>query len=257
MKITFIGTGAGVYSPFTDGYRTYTSVLIDGLAIDAGITFLPALKAAGASPAQIMNIAYTHAHSDHWHPEVLRQLVLADGPARVAAPPKLARKIERFLLDEALPKAPEVVPLEPAGDAAFDGVRLTALEANHARIANEPSLNYLVESDGKRALYMVDSSVPVAATVKFLREQPEPADILIMDATTVMDDGHKYMFAHGSLPSVARVAECFRRTQVLKPDAPVYGIHFSAALLAERAPTERELAELGVLMPADGMRVEV
>ncbi|MBN1670790.1 MAG: hypothetical protein JXR37_07150 [Kiritimatiellae bacterium] len=256
MQITFMGTGVGVYCPLTPGYRGFSALLVDDLLIDTPLTLLHGMREHRVAMDRVRNVAYTHAHSDHYDQGVLRQLVNRAAIQRILAPPRLAAKIRAALSDSGGGR-PEVVAAKPGEPVVLGALEVVPLQANHTWVAGEPSLNYLVETDGGAALYMVDSALPLHETVQALKARGRPVDVLVMDATTVMDDAHRYMFVHGSLPSIARVARCWREMGLLAPSARVFGSHFGCEMMEARAPTADELAALELELPEDGMTISV
>lgn len=257
VRIMFIGTGSGIYDPFEEDYRAFTSVLVQDLLIDTPVMVLTRMKDLGLSLGRVHTVLYTHAHSDHYHEGVLRQLVEKAPVGCVAAASGLASKISDVVSGAGGERKPTVLALSPYETVMLGKVEVTPLIANHTSIRGDPTLNFLLQYGETRLLYFVDSSVPLHRTVKFLEELARPADALLMDATTVMSQSHEHMCAHGNLPQVARVAAAWREMGILKPDARVYGMHLSSRSMADRAPTQAELAGMGIDVAEDGTRLIV
>lgn len=256
MDITFLGTGVGEYDPASAGYRANTCTLFGDVLVDTPPTLQASLDRAGRAHSEVRCVVYTHAHSDHFDEAALRGLLQAGTVAGIGVPAWLAGRVISIVEDGA--QDCEVVALSPYEEVELCGAVVFPLEANHwTESPDQVNLNYQFEFGDTRILYLVDSGLPFYSTVRELERRRRPADMLIMEATSVLQDGGGLMFVHSSLQGVARLAQSWRQSGILTQDAVVLTTHFGAEAVKKGLPTEGQLAELGLQMAEDGMVAEM
>lgn len=254
MKLKFLGTGAADWLAPSEGfYRANASVLVDGrMMIDGTMRVLGNIEDPGA----VTDILYTHSHSDHFDPALLKELA----PIRAHA--------HRSWAGEIRVPGVEVVPFDTLEDFEVAGLRVTALTSNHStERAYETTVHYIVRGGGRALLYATDGAWLTNAQWHALRR--ERLDAAIFDATV----GEMYpsdfrIFEHNTVGMVRAMTRMLRAPMngpnpthgfiepVLKPEAQVYLTHLARTL----HPSHEEVAEscAGEFIVAyDGLEIEV
>ena len=190
MKITFLGTSHGV--PAADRYCACTMIEAGGAVyfIDAGAPLMDILLRRGVDLEKIRAVFTTHLHGDHvngilafadlinWYFRTVRTQIYLTEEAGISAFKQLIRATEGKALDE------ERVAFrlaQPGLVYADENIRVTALPTRHMAGENRPSYAYLVEAEGKKALFTGDLSHHLA-----LEDFPDYAlkqhvDLLVME----------------------------------------------------------------------------
>ena len=243
MKLTFLGTGAADWNgPDERGeYRRLTSTLLDGaLLIDVTRTVLDEI----ADPAAITDVFFTHSHGDHFDPEALKTLA----PCRVYAHESWAEAIEGDGLT--------VIPLRVGQPVEAAGFTVTPMPSNHStQRANETTLHYLLEKDGKRLLYATDGAWLLNAEHHIIGDRT--LDAVVFDAT--IGDGHEgdfRVFEHNSLDMIRIMLMTMLKTGRLKGGAPVFLTHLARTLNAPQDELERHIKRPFVVC-RDGLTAEI
>lgn len=215
MKITFLGTGAseGIPALFCNcklccearakrEYRTRSQLLInDDLLIDfPPDTYMHSLL-YGVDLGRIENMLITHSHSDHFYPEDFwarggwASFNMSSDTLTVHGNDATNIAFDRIAVDFDSNTTPNecvngyrvtghnisFVTHKPFETFTVGKYSVTALPAVHT--ANEQSLNYLVESEGKTVLYATDTGYPQREYFDFLEARRVRLDGLIADST--------------------------------------------------------------------------
>ena len=170
MKITFLGTSHGV--PAADRFCSSTMLEVNGALyfIDAGAPLIDILLRRGVNLDRVRAIFTTHIHGDHtngipaladlfsWYFKTTSVDIFLTEQAGIDAFKTLVRTVEGGL-DEARVR----FRLMTADTVYQDGnIRLTPCPTQHLAVAGRPAYAFLVEAEGKKALFSGDLSQKLA-----------------------------------------------------------------------------------------------
>ena len=189
MKLHFLGTGAADWDiAEKDGqeFRFFSSALInDELLVDPGPHIFMSAEKFGIDLSNIKYVINTHRHEDHFCKETLDTLV--------------SNGAEFFDLT--------------AGDVeCFDGYKIAAYKANHATC--EGSVHFIIEKDGKRLFYGLDSAWLLYDEVAAIKENGG-VDAAVLDATIGNVEGDHRIFEHNNLEMI-RIIKSFMKKYIKK-----------------------------------------
>ncbi len=256
MELTFIGTGAADWNwtDFPTGTRGASAMLVgDGCLIDCGSGTPLNLARLGVRPGAVKDLLITHAHPDHFRPDLVVELAAAASrPLRVWA--------SAATLADIPSDAVEKRPIAPAATFRVGACRVTALPANHFVRVGDTSFHYLFESRGKSLLYAVDGAWMLSDARQILSRTlgKKTLDAVVWDATrgATRDD---YRFdSHNNLQMIAQLRVGLAACGLVDDATRHLFTHISRQLWP-RTPSERRRLALryqGVLAE-DGMRVKV
>lgn len=236
MHITFLGTGAADWRAEDEGYRAFTSTLIDGaLLIDGTMGVLSRIN----DPSSIKDVIYTHSHSDHFSSELLERLA----PVRAHIHSSWAHRVNV--------EGVEVIPFDSLETFAAGAYTVTALPSNHlAEDWSEETVHFVVQDSEKSLFYATDGAWITTREWRTLLNFE--LDAAVFDAT-IGDPypGDFRVFEHNSLEMVRIITKTFRKPMVcdkpasghihpvLRETAPVFITHLARTL----HPAHDELAE--------------
>lgn len=234
----------------------HLSVVDGDIQFDLGPDFLYQVQAFGFDPLRVRHLIITHAHSDHFTPEILcarqKPYALSDPPAL-----NVIGSAYTIGLIEALPEGDAAsCRLIPRRIAAFEtmalapGTFLTALPARHAGEL-EPFI-YVLERQGKRLLYAHDTGPLFPQVTDWLAGKA--LDGASLDCTGVYKGAGG---GHLSLEGCDSTVAALRRNGALKPEAVIVLNHFSHGGGASHAQIEAEAVSRGWIAAYDGIRVEI
>ena len=208
MKVKILGSGGGESFPASfcccehcemarkaggKSLRSLSQTFIDGdLLIDFPTDTDDHCRRFGINLGKIQNYLITHAHMDHFLPfstytrgkwgahNMPYDEIYFYGPTNLK---------ERFFRSyEAVSDGVECyldkirfVPLEAQKTAQIGAFQVTPLTARHA--PGLGALNYIIEKNGKRLLYLLDTGYPTEETLAYLEERGQLFDGVVMDAT--------------------------------------------------------------------------
>ncbi len=250
LSLKFLGTGsAGWKAPGNPKHRRHSSVLLDGkVLIDLTDSQLDTL--GDVRPEVIF---YTHSHGDHFRPVPalkvgVKTVYVSETIADWARGKFAAASAETGLT------APEVRALKIGVPVEVEGLRFTALPANHMTgLAEEQALIYLVEKGttednlGVRLLYATDTGSIMGRAARIVGIDPHikpgrPITAFIMEATMAAEDDFR-IFVHSSTGTVRHFADMLLANErLLLPEGqPVYMTHMSNSLHPSQAEMDRTL----------------
>ncbi len=166
MRITFLGTSHGV--PAADRYCSSTMIEVNGSLyfIDAGAPLIDILLRRGADLDRVRAIFTTHIHGDHtngipaladlfsWYFKTTSVDIYMTEQAGIDAFSAMVRTVEGGL-DEARVRFRLMT-----ADTVYEdeNIRVTPWPTRHLAAAGRPAYSYLVEAEGKKALFSGDLS---------------------------------------------------------------------------------------------------
>ena len=187
IAVRFLGTGGADWrGPADNGeLRRHASILADGKVI-----------------------FYTHSHDAHYDPRAALQLGVRRAYVGATWAERAREDFRKASERNGLP-APEIIPLGLGQTVEEEGLKVTALPANHAsNFVEEETLIYLIEKDSTRLLYATDTggltarAAGYAGIGQFSRSRKFLTGI-IMEATMGLDYQPDFrMFSHSSVAVV-------------------------------------------------------
>jgi len=250
IHVRFLGTGGADWnSPSESGeLRRHASIIADGKVL---FDYTP--SAADMVPENKPEVVfYTHSHNDHYDAKAALEL----GIKRVyLGETWLGRAQNDFQkASESTGKpVPEIIPLSLGQVVEQDGLKVTALPANHtSNYADEQALIYLIEKDSTRLLYATDTAglmalaLAIAGVGQFSRERKFLTGI-IMEATMGLDykDDDMRLFSHSSSAQVANTVKVLsdNRKYVPVEGQKVYITHLSKVQQPSQSELDRTLPD--------------
>ena len=250
IHVRFLGTGAADWrGPDANGeYRRHASILADGKVL-----FDFTASSADMLPDSVRPevIFYTHSHNDHYDPEAalklgIRKVYLGNTWT------DRAREDFRQAAQKTGAAMPEIIPLGLGQSVVQDGLKVTALPANHAsNYLDEQTLIYLIEKDSTRLLYATDTggllavATGLAGIDQFTRE-PKFLTGIIIEATMGLDyHADMRMFTHNSVAQVSDIVKVLSDSRRYIPveGQKVYLTHLSRSSHGPQAELDRTLPE--------------
>jgi len=265
MRLLFLGTAAAEAYPAAfcgcdnceqarriggPSLRHRSSLLVDeDLLIDLGPDVIHAALAYGLRLHHLRTVLITHAHADHFDPDVLRWRApgFRAQPLpllTIYAPAEVIRVIEA--LDNRDQLDLQARPVAPYERFTAHDTQIWAFPARHG---TETPLFYAVERGGQRFLYACDTGAPSEEVWRALADHH--FDAIIMEETM----GASRAQLHTNLDEIA--AHCRRALKegILKPHGRFIATHFSHG----SNPTHDQLSALlrasAVEVAHDGMEV--
>lgn len=273
----FLGTGAGDANfgvPDTGpvspkDLRRYTcNYLAPDLLIDFNNHTSGALEEYGIDPSSIEHLLISHGHFDHFQPlEIIRFSASLPHPLKVYGNSMVVDTLEfcrENVFDEesgrfVTPQGPynlETIELAPGSRTAVGEVQVTAVAGNHSmnkpyNIMEEQALNFLVEVEGKKVFYGLDSSYMIPRTLALLTGTH--LDLAIMDATfgplkidPAKSGHHNWAMLDETLAEL-RAAGCIDEETVVVAD------HLSCGHVGPHDEVAEEQESKGVILAYDGL----
>lgn len=175
MKLRFLGTGAADWTLAdlkNPEYRFFSSALIDEvLLIDPGPHIFLSAEKYEIDLSKVKYVLNTHSHSDHF----------------------CKQSLDKLLLNGA-----EFVKFTANETKSFAGYTVSAYKANHATC--EDSVHFIVEKDGKRIFYGLDSCWLMYDEICAIKEKG--VDLAVLDATIGNVKGDYRIFEHNNLEMI-------------------------------------------------------
>ncbi len=262
LKLRFLGTGAADWNGRDDRgeHRRFTSILVEGRTLVDFTSRSRDMLPEGCRPETIF---YTHSHGDHYSPRA----AVALGIKRAYVHESWIKEAEKEFgaaAEKANATAPEVLPLSVGKAVEVDGVRFTALPANHAtgRFA-EQTIMYLIEKGPVRLLSATDTGGIPARAAQIagidIHVMGEPITALIMEATMGLgyEDDFR-IYTHSSVATVAQIVRVLEKTHRYSPapGQPVWLTHMARTLHGTQAELDAKLPK-PLRAAYDGLEIEL
>ena len=249
IHVRFLGTGGANWNgPAENGeLRRHASILADGKVL---FDFTPSSKDMVPENLHPEVIFYTHSHNDHYDAKAALDL----GIKRVyLGETWIDRAKEDFQKASASTgkPVPEIIPLSLGQVVEQEGLKVTALPANH------------IEKDSTRLLYATDTAglmafaLALAGVGQFSRERKFLTGI-IMEATMGLDykNNDMSMFSHSSSALVEETVKVLSSSRKYVPveGQKVYLTHLGKSQQPSQAELDRTLPD-PLVAAYDGLEV--
>ncbi|WGS64198.1 MBL fold metallo-hydrolase [Marinitoga aeolica] len=272
MEILFLGTAAseGFPNPFCScenctkareegkkSIRLRSSVLVDEeLLIDFGPDIVSSTNRFGKNLSNIKHILITHGHSDHLFLKnfeyrnpifsgTFENLYHCD----LIVPDKLGTVIKEKI---ELPKV-SLMSVEPYKTLHLNGYVIHTLKANHTSEYGETPLNYIIERNGIKLLYAVDSGKVLPETLEFIKNNIHYLDIVILDAT--MGFNKKYEF-HMGYEEVLETRKILQNEGITDSNTKYIATHFSHLHNPVHSVLEEIYLKDNIITAYDGLKIK-
>ena len=267
MRLLFLGTAAAEAYPAAFcgcencerarrgrglDLRHRSSLLVDDdLLIDLGPDVIHAALAYGLRLHHLRTVLITHAHEDHFDPDVLRWrrpgFRVGELPVlTIYGPAEVARAVEAMEHFEEL--AVRAVAVGSGAHVAAENVEVSALPAVHG---TDAPLIYVVARHGVKFLYACDTGALPEQVWDALAA--DELDAIIMEET--MGTGRSQ--GHTNLEEIAAHCARAKKEGILKPGGRFIATHFSHRNNPSHAELASLLADRGIEAAYDGMEVEL
>ena len=233
-------------------YLNNTSVLLDDkILIDFTLSAQDMLP-EGIRPKIIF---YTHSHGDHFQPIEALKAGVRKVYLNETILPLAESTFAQASWESGIP-VPEFVPMKYGQKVTEEGIRFTALPANHATgDLNENAQIYLIEKDFNdegiariRVVYATDTGGIMGRASRMACMDRHVAGIgitgLVMESTMGMDHDEDFrIFNHSSAKLVQRTADVLLDTGrlILPEGQPVYLTHMAKSLNPSQEEMDRTL----------------
>jgi phosphoribosyl 1,2-cyclic phosphate phosphodiesterase len=276
MKIKILGSGGGEGFPALfcrcdhcrearlaggKSIRTLSQTLInDELLIDFPYDTSAHCLSFGIELGDIENVLITHSHSDHYVPLLLsvRGGVFAHNmkheKIRFYGPADLEAICDKEEIGEKMRENTVFTEMYHGAARDIGGYRVTAISARHA--PERGSLNYVIEQDGKRLLYLIDTGYPTEETLEYLKENFGFFDAVVMDATMGVAPAGAYVYHMGFAENI------MLRQKLLSLGVAGKNTRFIAAHITHNKAETHEKTEAffvgtGIEVSYDGFEFEI
>ncbi|WP_129408854.1 MBL fold metallo-hydrolase [Marinitoga lauensis] len=243
MEILFLGTAAseGYPNPFCScencqkareegkkSIRLRSSLLIDEeILIDFGPDIVASANRFAKDLSKVKHILITHGHSDHlfFKNFEYRNPIFSGSfnelfHVDLIVPDKLGSVLKENV---DLPKI-SLMSVEPFRTLHLNGYIIYTLKAKHTSSYNETPLNYVIEKNGIKVLYAVDSGKLLPESLEFIKNNIHHLDIVILDAT--MGFNKKYEF-HMGYDEILETKEVLLNQGIINETSKIIVTHFS------------------------------
>jgi phosphoribosyl 1,2-cyclic phosphate phosphodiesterase len=200
-------------------------------------------------------VFFTHTHPDHFAAEQLQYTAQpfaferANEPVQVFGSPTAVTKLRERLGN------PKDYPINIHEITAFRSVNagdvtFTPILAPHK--PDDPSLNYVIESNGRTLLYACDTGYYDESTWEYLAGVQ--LDCVICECTNGFAQTTK---GHMSFPEVLKMRDTLESSGSLAGNARFVLTHLSHTIGMMHDEIAQETAPYGIEVGYDGMRIEV
>lgn len=225
MKLHFLGTGAADWTLAdvnSSEYRFFSSALIDGiLLIDPGPHIFLSAGKYRINLSEVKYVINTHTHSDHYCEDSLKRL------------------------EE---NGAEFISFKEGETKVIGEYVISAFKANHGTCEN--ALHFIIEKDGKRLFYGLDSCWLLYDEVEAIKKNG--VDAAVLDATIGNIKGDYRIFEHNNLYMIKEmksVLEPFIKRFIISHMA--YTLHDNHKILSE------EMIKSGIETAFDNWKTEI
>lgn len=250
ILVRFLGTGGADWrGPAENGeLRRHASILADGKVV---FDFTPSAADMVPEGLHPQVIFYTHSHDDHYSPQAALQLGVKRAYVGNTWTERAQEDFRKASERTGIP-SPEIIPLALGQTVEEEGLKVTALPANHAsNFVEEETLIYLIEKDTTRLLYATDTggltarAAGYAGVGQFSRSRKFLTGI-IMEATMGLDYQPDFrMFSHSSVEVVRETVQVLsdNRRYIPAEGQKVYLTHLAKVYHTSQAELDRTIPD--------------
>jgi len=284
MKVLFLGTSAAEWYPAPwcrckhctsarlhggRDIRAHSSaVIVHDILIDMPPDVVVSANRHGVDLTKIRIILVTHPHDDHFNP---RLLLMRRPPSKIDGKPVGPRvsNLEEVLvcasaqtiklLKESLSSSLEELKVEAMSLEPFKWTvlrtksKVLPLPANHMKRSGEAFI-YVIEEDGKKLLYAVDTGPLSNEVIMALKEVS--LDLVVCEATIGLLSA-PHPIEHMSIETAKRLRSKLVDLGVITPQTPFVLTHISPHWFPPYHEIAEELERQGLILAYDGMVIEV
>ena len=272
-----LGSGAGDANygtpdaeslPARDVRRFASNYLAPDVLIDFNHLTRGALDEYGVDTGSIRYLFVSHGHFDHFQPlEIIRFAASLPHPLKVFGNGMVTEGLElcrdtafddetgRFVSHQE-PYNVETIRLELGGEVVTGDVRVTALHGNHSMnkrycIMEEQALNFLIEVDGRKLFYGLDSSYMMPRTLE--RLAGTRLDVAVVDATFGRREIDPITSGHHNWVMLDETLDQLRAAGCIDEDTTIVADHLSCGNIGPHEPMVDEQAAKGITVAYDGL----
>lgn len=268
MQIRLLGTGGADGIPAFYGndrvsafarqhrgkeIRTRSAALVDEtLKIDLGPDTLHQLNAYGLEARDWSALLFTHSDADHLCLSELQYCLFPFVECEHLGFTIYASGKVCDMIRAEYPEWPmDLVELEAERQYNVNGYAVTPVLANHR--PDEECFNFIIEKEGRKALYATDTGVYLERTFKFLENQA--LDALVIECS---DGKYKTPYiGHMDMAQCVEVVGRLRTSGAIGSQAQVITTHHTAGGDLTHGELEELLAAHGIVPGYDGMLIEI
>ena len=272
--VSFLGTGAAdIGAPKVGGCdnckyvrenggrnrRRFFSLLVSpDLVIDYSTTGRAGLRESKIDPASINYVLITHSHGDHCNPASIVELAKERAKTAKGDLIFFGNAVAAKKMRDCLGSSEERIPItvnEIGPYQEFTAGRWTckALPGNHDP-AEDCLLHVLRSGDGS-IFYATDTTWFPAGTFTALKS--EKLDLAVVEGTFCDLDGPEYRTGHMTFAFDRLVKQYLFEQKIMKPGGKFALTHLSLHWCEPYDNVEPRLREEGIIVPYDGMRIEL
>lgn len=272
MEILFLGTAAseGFPNPFCScencqkareegkkSIRLRSSILIDEeLLIDFGPDIVASANRFGKDLSKVKHILITHGHSDHlfFKNFEYRNPIFSGSfehlfHVDLIVPDKLGVVLKE---NAELPKI-SLMSVEPFRTLHLNGYVIYTLKANHTSSYGETPLNYIIEKDGSKVLYAVDTGKILSESLDFIKNELKYLDVVILDGTMGFNKKYEY---HMGYEEILETKDILLSQGIIDEKTRIIVTHFSHLHNPVHSELEEIYSKQGIMTAFDGLKIK-
>ncbi|GAB6188756.1 MBL fold metallo-hydrolase [Marinitoga arctica] len=272
MEILFLGTAAseGFPNPFCScencqkareegkkSIRLRSSVMIDeSILIDFGPDIVASSNRFGKNLSKIKHLLITHGHSDHlfFYNFEYRNPIFSGSfdelhHIDLIVPDKLGGVLKENV---ELPKI-SLMSVEPFKTLHLNGYIIHTLKANHTSLYGETPLNYIIEKDGIKVLYAVDSGKILSESLEFIKNELKYLDVVILDGTMGFNKKYEY---HMGYEEVLETKKILLNDKIIDENSNLIVTHFSHLHNPVHSELEKIYTKSNIIPAFDGLKIK-
>ncbi len=201
-------------------------------------------------------LLFTHSHEDHFYPYYFgwrrRGARITElRPLQIYGNEQVCGGISELAGEDLSGLALEVNPIEPFNEYPVGPMQIVPLVANHPD-GEGRGLNYIIHREGKTILYALDTDWFLPETYDAINSFTY--DLVVIEGTFGL---RAEATGHMNLAKVEQAYQLFQQDNLLKPEALFCVSHMSphfTPIYDEIAPV---MAEKGITIAYDGMKIEI
>ena len=253
--------------------RAAALLVAPDVVVDFGKTTPDQLKSFGIPRSAICRAVFTHGHYDHCHPPtVLDFAARGKAPLSLYGNTRIRDALDfaaRFDWKDGQKRFVRVRRkqhyayrvIQPEKTFRLGDLKITPVLANHDvdkdwMVQQQVAMNLVIQRGGRTLFYGLDSSIFLPGTLEFLKRKRFRIDLLVLDATWGNLAVDLKQSGHLNFALADQTVQQMRREKALKDDAKIIYSHLSVHEVPPHDQAAGPLAEQGVILAYDGMKME-